>query len=88
MTYSNYPALLSRRARIFASLNRAQLVILASIYLTFSAFGVGGMKVLLINLLILILMKVIEAKTHKGFFSNLNSASCYRWHKSIGGLDE
>ena len=88
MTYSNYPALLNRRARIFASLNRAQLVILATIYLAFSAFGVGGMKVLLVNLSILIVMQVVEAKTRKGFFSHLNSASSYKWHRSMGGVNE
>ncbi|MBT4789944.1 MAG: hypothetical protein HON90_00105 [Halobacteriovoraceae bacterium] len=88
MKNSNYPTLLNRRARIFANLNRVELVFLASTYLFLSFIGIGGMKALLINIVQLLLFKLVSAKVGKSFFRFLRSTRLYYWSGSIGALDE
>jgi hypothetical protein len=88
MTNSNYPALLNRRARIFASLNRVELMTLAITYLFLSAIKVGGIKAILINLVVLVVMKVLNSKMPKGFLKNFRSKSTLDWSGKLGEINE
>ena len=88
MTNSNYPALLNRRARIFASLNRAELTTLAIIYMILSSLKVGGVTSILVNLCVLVLMKILKARTPRGFFAKLRSPSSFKWRGKLGGIYE
>lgn len=88
MTNSNYPSLLDKRARIFASLNRSELIVLAFTYLILSYLGLGGIKALLLNVVVLVLVKLINTKLERGFFELINSKTLYDWQGALGGKHE
>jgi len=88
MTNSTYPTLLNKRARILANLNRAELALLASVYLILSYLGVGGIPALLINIVILVFIKVISTRLSSGFMEHFTSPKQLNWSMALGGLNE
>jgi hypothetical protein len=88
MTNSTYPTLLNKRARILANLNRAELALLASVYLILSYLGVGGIPALLINIVILVFIKIISGRLSSGFMEHITSPKQLNWSMALGGLNE
>ena len=88
MTNSKYPALLNKRARIFANLNRAELTTMALSYLLLSTLGISGVKAIGINIVILIVMKYFLAKTPRGYFSYFNEKKEFNWSGEIRKIYE
>jgi hypothetical protein len=83
MKNSVYPALLNKRARIFASLNRQDLIILGCNYLILSKMGVSGIKTLLISVLVLAVSKFFQGRVELGFFRNILSRRVIKWNGSL-----
>ena len=88
MTNSSYPSLLDRKARIFASFNRAELTTLACIYLFLSLLKVSGLLILLVSIISLALMKYLSLKLQRGFFKHLFSKDELKWSYKLGGRYE
>ena len=86
MTNSNYPSLLNKKARIFASLNRMELIILASTYLFLSYLKIGGILALIINIFILTTIKFLKSRFERGFIELIFSKTLYLWQGKLGGL--
>ncbi|WP_127718277.1 hypothetical protein [Halobacteriovorax sp. HLS] len=83
MKNSVYPALLNKRARIFASLNRQDLIILGCNYLILSKMGVSGIQTLLISVLVLAVSKIFQGRVELGFFRNIFSRRIIKWNGSL-----
>ena len=88
MTNSNYPSLLHKKARIFASLNRKELIILACTYLFLSYLKIGGVLALIINIFILTIIKIFKSRFERGFLELIFSKTLYQWSGKLGGLYE
>jgi hypothetical protein len=84
MKNSVYPALLNKRARIFASLNRQDLIILGCNYLILSKVGISGIKTLLISVIVLVISKFFQGRVELGFFRNICSKRIIKWSGSVG----
>ena len=83
MTDSSYPTLLNKRARIFANLKRAELLMMGFSYLILSALKVSGIKILLISVGVLVITKLVTARTPRGYFTNLKSKKNLDWSYKI-----
>jgi len=88
MKDSSYPALLNKRARILASLNRTDLIVLGCNYLIMSNLKISGWKIICISLGLLVVTKLVTGRLEKGFFENLLSKRIIEWNYKIGGLNE
>ena len=86
MNNSSYPALLNKRARIFASLNRSDLVVLGLSYLILTKVGLSGIKILLFSIVILFINKLIVGKLQKSFFKGMSRTRVIDWSGAIGRL--
>lgn len=86
MKNSSYPALLNKRARILASLNRTDLIIVGSNYLFLSQLKVSGVKILILSMLLLIISKYLATRIEKAFLCNVFNKRVVDWHSKIGGL--
>ena len=84
MNNSNYPALLNRRARIFASLNRSDLVVLGLSYLVLTKIGLSGVMILLVSIVILLIHKLFMSRLRRGFFKGLSRTRVIDWTGVIG----
>ena len=84
MNNSNYPALLNRRARIFASLNRSDLVVLGLSYLVLTKLGLSGVMILLVSIIILLTHKLLMNRLRRGFFKGLSRTRVIDWTGVIG----
>lgn len=84
MTNTSYPALLNRRARIFASLNRVDLIVLGITYLILTKLEYSGIGILLQSILILMINKTIMKKLERGFFRGLSRTKIIDWSGVIG----
>ncbi len=88
MKNSSYPALLNKRARILASLNRTDLIVLGLNYLIMSNMKISGWKIICISLGLLVITKFVTSKLEKGFFEGLFTRRIVKWSYKIGGLNE
>jgi hypothetical protein len=88
MKDSSYPALLNKRARILASLNRTDLIVLGCNYLIMSNLKISGWKIICISLGLLIITKFITSRLEKGFFETLFTKRIVKWSYKLGGLSE
>jgi hypothetical protein len=88
MKDSSYPALLNKRARILASLNRTDLIVLGCNYLIMSNLKISGWKIICISLALLVITKFVTSRLEKGFFENLITKRIIKWNYKIGGLNE
>ncbi len=86
MKNSSYPALLNKRARILASLNRTDLIVLGLNYLIMSNLKISGWKIMCISLALLIITKLITTRLEKGFFEALFTKRIIKWNYKIGEL--
>tara|TARA_Y100000296_G_scaffold8496_1_gene10019 strand:+ start:203 stop:466 length:264 start_codon:yes stop_codon:yes gene_type:complete len=84
MNNSNYPALLNRRARIFASLNRSDLVVLGLSYLVLTKLGLSGVMILLVSIVILLTHKLLMNRLRRGFFKGVSRTRVVDWTGVIG----
>lgn len=88
MRNSSYPALLNKRARILASLNRTDLIVVGTNYLILSQLKISAIKILIISGVLLVVTKVLTRRLEKGFFENIFSKRIINWHQKIGGVNE
>ena len=88
MKNSSYPALLNKRARILASLNRTDLIVVGTNYLILSQLKISAIKILIISGVLLVVTKILTRKLEKGFFENIFSRRITNWHQKIGGVNE
>lgn len=88
MKNSSYPALLNKRARILASLNRTDLIVVGTNYLILSQLKISAIKVLIISGVLLVVTKILTRKLEKGFVENIFSRRIINWHQKIGGVNE
>lgn len=86
MSSSNYPALLNKRARIFASLNRSDLIVLGISYLALTRIGLSGIKILLFSIVILFINKLIVSRLQKNFIKGISRTRVIDWSGAIGRL--
>jgi hypothetical protein len=86
MKNSVYPTLLNRRARIFASLNRQDLIILGANYLILSKLGASSLLTLVISAGLLVVSKFIQGRVELGFFKNLFSNRIISWGGSLKNI--
>lgn len=86
MSSSSYPALLNKRARIFASLNRSDLLVLGISYLALTRIGLSGVKILLSSIVILFINKVIVSRLQKNFIKGISRTRVIDWSGAIGRL--
>ncbi len=86
MTNTTYPTLLNKRARIFASLNRVDLIILGITYLVFSNLNYSGIEILLISLFFLIINKYFMSRLERRFLKGLSRTKVIDWSGAIGRL--
>ncbi len=86
MKNSTYPDLLNKRARIFASLNRVDLIVLGCSYLVLAKIGISSLIILLISLGILGISKVVQKNIEPRFFENILSARIIRWRNSLSNV--
>ena len=88
MRNSSYPALLNKRARILASLNRTDLIVVGTNYLILSQLKISAIKILIISGVLLVVTKILTRKLEKGFVENIFSRRIINWHQKIGGVNE
>ena len=88
MSNSSYPALLNKRARIFVTLNRADLVLLGLNFLICSKLGLSTVWIMSLCLVQLIANKFIEQNVEKGFFKNLLTKRHIDWKQEVGRISE
>ena len=88
MKNSSYPALLNKRARILASLNRTDLIVVGTNYLILSQLKISAIKILIISGVLLVVTKILTRKLEKGFVENIFSRRIINWHQKIGGVNE
>jgi hypothetical protein len=88
MRNSSYPALLNKRARILASLNRTDLIVVGTNYLVLSQLKISAIKILIISGVLLVVTKVLTRRLEKGFLENIFSRRIIKWHQKIGGVNE
>ncbi len=88
MKKSSYPALLNKRARILASLNRTDLLVLGCNYLIMSNLKISGWKIICISLVVLIITKFITSRLEKGFFETLFTKRIINWNYKMEVLSE
>ena len=86
MTNTTYPTLLNKRARIFASLNRVDLIILGITYLVSSKLDYSGIEILLISLFFLIINKYLMSRLERSFLKGLSRTKVIDWSGAIGRL--
>ena len=86
MSSSRYPALLNKRARIFASLNRSDLLVLGISYLALTRIGLSGVKILLLSIMILFVNKLIVSRLQKNFIKGISRTRVIDWSGAIGRL--
>ncbi len=86
MSSSSYPALLNKRARIFASLNRSDLLVLGFSYLALTRLGLSGLKILLFSIIILFINKLILSNLQRNFFKGISRTRVIDWTGAIGRL--
>lgn len=86
MSSSSYPALLNKRARIFASLNRSDLLVLGISYLVLTRIGLSGVKILLLSIVILFINKLIVSRLQKNFIKGISRTRVIDWSGAIGRL--
>ena len=86
MRNTTYPTLLNKRARIFASLNRVDLIILGVTYLVFSKLDYSGIEILLVSLFFLIINKYLMSRLERGFLKGLSRTKVIDWSGAIGRL--
>jgi hypothetical protein len=86
MKNSSYPALLNKRARILASLNRTDLIIVGSNYLILSQLKVSGVSILILSMLLLMICKYLTTRIEKAFLCNVFNKRNVDWHSKIGGI--
>lgn len=88
MADTKYPTLLNKRARILANLNRMELVILSIIYLSLSMMKVDGVKIILVNVIVLILVKYFNSRTPRGFFKLIYGEKDFNWSGELRSKNE
>jgi hypothetical protein len=88
MNNSSYPALLNKRARILASLNRTDLIVVGTNYLILSQLKISAITILIISGILLVVTKILTRKLEKGFVENIFSRRIINWHQKIGGVNE
>lgn len=86
MTNTTYPTLLNTRARIFASLNRIDLIVLGITYLVFSKLDYSGIEILLISLVFLLINKFLMSRLERSFLKGLSRTNVIDWSGAIGRL--
>ncbi len=86
MKNSTYPSLLNKRARIFASLNRIDLIVLGTSYLVMAKIGISSLIIMLISIGILGISKVIQNNIEPRFFENILSKRIINWSNSLGEM--
>ena len=84
MSNSAFPTLLNRKAKIFAGLNRSDLMVVGGCYLVLSWLRVSGITALVINALVLFSFKIITRKLPKGFFREINASKALKWSYKLG----
>jgi len=88
MNNSSYPALLNKRARILASLNRTDLIVVGTNYLILSQLKISAITIFIISGILLVVTKILTRKLEKGFVENIFSRRIINWHQKIGGVNE
>lgn len=86
MTNITYPTLLNKRARIFASLNRVDLIVLGLTYLVLSKLDYSGIEILLISLVFLMMNKFLMSRLERSFFKGLSRSKVIDWSGALGRL--
>lgn len=86
MRNTTYPTLLNKRARIFASLNRVDLITLGITYLVVSKLDYSGIEILLVSLFFLIINKYLMSRLERGFLKGLSRTKVIDWSGAIGRL--
>lgn len=86
MRNTTYPTLLNKRARIFASLNRVDLITLGITYLVVSKLDYSGIEILLISLFFLIINKYLMSRLERSFLKGLSRTKVIDWSGAIGRL--
>lgn len=78
-----YPTLLIKKATIFGTLKRTDLMILGSSYLIFSLLKINSLMLLFINIFLFVFIKIIEKNFKRGFFENLMSCRVLHWQNEL-----
>ncbi|MCK5074337.1 MAG: hypothetical protein KAQ98_12985 [Bacteriovoracaceae bacterium] len=86
MKNSAFPTLLNKRAKIFASLNRADMAVMGIGFLFMSWIGVGGISAILIGIGLLAISKLVQSKLPKGYFRHLIPVRILKWSYKLGGI--
>ena len=86
MKSTAYPTLLNRRARIFASLNRVDLIVLGVTYLSLSKLGFSGIEILVISLLYLVVNKLLMSRLERNLIKGVTRVRVLDWSGAIGRM--
>ena len=85
MKIVKYPSLLNKKARIFATLNRQDLMVVGGVFFCLSPLKLGGITSLIIITLNLLVFKFVTARLAKGFIHTSRSNKL-AWYQELGRM--